>query len=132
VKGPDDSGSPHDWEKSAGGRPGAEGADDSPLARVLPFPIPEVPLGTWSLEESEVWTCGETTYGAGPGRPAAPDVSGERPTVESANDAPLARRLPLEIPFDGILNCGGDCPYGEPRRLAPVVEIAGRERRPPD
>lgn len=51
------------------------------------------------------------------------------PAEPTPGQAPLARLLPFEIPFDGILNCGGDCRYGTDLRwLAPVVPIGGRER----
>lgn len=61
----------------------------------------------------------------GPHDPEEP--TGERRGTDGADDAPLARVLPFEIPFDGILNCGGDCRYGaDVRWLAPVVPIGGR------
>lgn len=65
---------------------------------------------------------------AGPHDPEEP--ASERPAAESTDDAPLARVLSFEIPWDGILDCSGGCPYGaDLRLLAPVVPIAGREKR---
>jgi hypothetical protein len=64
----------------------------------------------------------------GPHDPEEP--AGERPGADGTDDALLARVLQFEIPWDGILKCGGDCVYGaDLRRLAPVVPIAGREGR---
>jgi len=74
VKGPNDSGGPHEPEEPTGEHPSAEDADDSPLARVLAFAIPEVP-------------------------------------------------------FDGVLICGGSVYGADLMRLAPVVPIAGRGKR---
>ena len=64
----------------------------------------------------------------GPHDPEEP--TGERRGTDGADDGPLARVLLFEIPWDGILDCSGGCPYGAGLRLlAPVVPIAGREKR---
>lgn len=60
---------------------------------------------------------------------ASKDSIGDRVAGKAAGDAPLGRLLPFEIPFDGLLNCAGDCPYGpDLRQPAPVVPIADRAK----
>lgn len=65
------------------------------------------------------------------GGPHAPEEpASKRPVADGNDDAPLASVLRFEIPWDGFLDCSGGCVYGaDLRRLAPVVPIAGREKR---
>lgn len=58
------------------------------------------------------------------GEPPSDDSGNPRRPPADLDGDRFARVLRFEIPWDGILDCSGECVYGEPRPLAPVVPIA--------